>query len=148
MALGWLAVAAFAGSAAFAQQRPKFGLDDVVVKAKALADAPYVAPVSNLPDVFSKMQFADYQKMQPKPERFAWMEYKTPFKLAFYHQGMQFNTPVKISEIVDGAAHEIPYDSGRFDFADLHFDREATSKLGWAGFRVVYPIKQKRLTLP
>lgn len=142
LALGLLAVAAFAGPSAFAQQRPKFGLDDVVAKAKALADAAYVAPVSNLPDVFSKMQFADYQKMQPKRDRFAWMEHKTPFKLAFYHQGMQFNTPVKISEIVDGAAHEIPYDSGRFDFADLHFDREATSKLGWAGFRVVYPINQ------
>ena len=82
LVLGLLAVAAIAGLPAFAQERPKFGLDDVIAKAKALADAPYVAPVSNLPDVFSKMQFADYQKMQPKRDRFAWMEYKTPFKLA------------------------------------------------------------------
>lgn len=142
MVLGGLLLATSAVAPAAAQKRPGFGLEDVVAKAKSLADAPYVAPVSNLPDVFSKMQFADYQKMQPKRDRFAWMEYKTPFKLAFYHQGMQFNTPVRISEIVDGAAHEIPYDAGRFDFADLHFDREATSKLGWAGFRVVYPVNQ------
>ena len=51
LVFGLLAVAAFAGPSAFAQQRPKFGLDDVVAKAKALADAAYVAPVSNLPDV-------------------------------------------------------------------------------------------------
>ncbi|WP_349238567.1 glucan biosynthesis protein G [Bosea sp. F3-2] len=143
LALGWLAVATLAGTSAFAQKRPvEFGLEDVLAKAKALADKPHITPASNLPDVFSKMQFADYQKMQPRRDRFAWTELGTPFKLAFYHQGMQFNAPVKINEIVNGAVQEIPYDAGRFDFADLHFDREQTSKLGWAGFRVVYPINQ------
>jgi len=132
---------AFCGTAP-AQERPGFGLEAVTARARALAGAPYVAPVSNLPDVFSKMQFLDYQKMQPRRDRFAWSELGTPFKLAFYHQGMQFNTPVRINEIVDGAAHEIPYDPGRFDFGDLHFDREQTSRLGWAGFRVMYPVNQ------
>lgn len=143
LAAGCLALGALVGTSAFAQKRlADFGLEDVLAKAKALADKPYVTPVSNLPDVFSKMQFADYQKMQPRRDRFAWTELRTPFKLAFYHQGMQFNTPVKINEIVNGAVHEIPYDAGRFDFADLHFDPAETSKLGWAGFRVVYPINQ------
>lgn len=141
--LRWLVVGTLAGTSAFAQKRPaEFGLDDVLVKARALADKPYVAPVSNLPDVFSKMQFADYQKMQPRRERFAWTELGTPFKLAFYHQGMHFNTPVRINEIVNGAVQEIPYDAGRFDFADLKFNPDETSKLGWAGFRVVYPVNQ------
>ena len=128
---------------AFAQDRQDgLGLDEVIAKAKALADAPYAAPVSNLPDVFGKLQFADYQKIQPLRDRFAWAQIDTPFKLAFYHQGMQFNTSVKINEIVDGAVHEIPYDPSCFDFGDLHFDREQTSKLGWPGFRVLYPINQ------
>lgn len=117
-------------------------MDEVIFKAKALADAPYVAPVSNLPEVFGKLQFADYQKIQPLRERFAWAQLDTPFKLAFYHQGMQFNTSVKINEIVDGTVHEIPYDPSCFDFGDLHFDREQTGKLGWPGFRVLYPINQ------
>ena len=55
---------------------------------------------------------------------------------------MQFNTPVRINEIVAGVVREIPYDPGRFDFGDLHFDREQTSKLGWAGFRIMYPVNQ------
>ncbi len=143
-ALGWLAAGiVMFGAPAFAQDPPAgFGLEQVAARAKALADTPYVVPVSNLPDVFSKMQFADYQKIQPKHDRFEWAERRTPFRLSFYHQGMQFNTPVKINEIVDGKTQEIPYDPGRFDFADLHFDRGATDKLGWAGFRVMYPINQ------
>jgi glucans biosynthesis protein len=142
--LGWLAAAVLAvGTSAFAQEKPAgFGLEDVTVRAKALADAAYVAPVSNLPDVFSQMQFSDYMKLQPRRERFAWAELDSPFQLAFYHQGMQFNTPVKINEIVNGAVHEIPYEPDRFDFGDLHFDRAQTSKLGWAGFRVTYPINR------
>ena len=144
LSLGWLAAGLLTlGASAFAQDRPAgFGLEEVTVRARALADAPYVAAVSNLPDVFSKMQFLDYQKIQPRRDRFAWAGLGTPFQLAFYHQGMQFNTPVKINEIVDGLAQEIPYDPDRFDFGDLHIDRDQTSKLGWAGFRVLYPINQ------
>jgi glucans biosynthesis protein len=119
-----------------------FALSDVVARAQALAAQPYVAPQSNLPEVFSRMQFADYQKMQPRREGFEWAQLDTPFKLAFYHQGMQFNTPVRINEIVAGVAHEIPYDPARFDFGDLHFDAQQTRNLGWAGFRVLYPINQ------
>ncbi|MFT4190992.1 MAG: glucan biosynthesis protein G [Comamonas sp.] len=123
-------------------QASAFSLDDVTAQARTLAAAPYVAPASNLPEVFSRMQFEDYQKLQPKREGFEWADLNTPFKLAFYHQGMQFNTPVRISEIVGDAVSEIPYDPARFDFGDLHFDREQTRNLGWAGFRVLYPINQ------
>ena len=119
-----------------------FSLDDVTARARDLMDKPYAAPVSNLPPVFSNMQFADYQKMQPLIDKFEWRDKGTPFKLSFYHQGMQFNAPVKISEIVGSDVQEIKYDASRFDFGDLKFDKDATAKLGYAGFRVMYPINQ------
>lgn len=125
-----------------AVQAHAFSLDDVTARAKALVDKPYVAPVSNLPAVFSKMQFADYQKIQPRREKFKWRHQDTPFKLAFYHQGMHFNTPVKINEIVGNDVAEIPYDPSQFDFGDLSIDSKATSTLGYAGFRVLYPINR------
>jgi glucans biosynthesis protein len=142
--LGWLSIGvASLGTIAAAQDRSAgFGLEELTAKARALADAPYVAATNNLPDVFSKMQLVDYQKIQARRDRFGWVNLDTPFKLAFYHQGMQFDTPVKINEIVDGAVREIPYDPDCFEFGDLHFDRNQTSKLGWAGFRVTYPINK------
>ena len=125
-----------------AAQAHAFSLDDVTTRARALMEKPYVAPVSNLPPVFSSMQFADYQKMQPRTDRFEWRDQPTPFRLNFYHQGMQFNAPVRINEINGDAVQEIKYDPDRFDFGNLSFDKGATSTLGYAGFRVMYPINQ------
>ncbi|MDF1486112.1 glucan biosynthesis protein G [Ramlibacter sp. H39-3-26] len=123
-----------------------FSLDELTTRALALAAQPYVALQSNLPPAFSQMQFADYQKIQPLRERFEWAGLDTPFKLAFYHQGMQFAAPVQINEIVGAqgseAVQEIRYDPARFDFGDLAFDKQATSALGYAGFRVLYPVNQ------
>ncbi|UQS91090.1 glucan biosynthesis protein [Pseudomonas chlororaphis subsp. piscium] len=119
-----------------------FNLDDVSAKAKDLAGQKYEAPRSNLPNEFREMKFADYQKIRFLPEKAEWAKQKTPFKLSFYHQGMHFDTPVKINEITTSTVEEIKYDSTRFDFGDLKFDPKATEQLGYAGFRVLYPINK------
>jgi len=135
----FLLAASLASAAAQAQS---FSLEQVTAKARALADQPYQRPVSNLPPVFSGMQFADYMKIQPRPEKFEWRNQPTPFKLAFYHQGMQFNTPVKIHEITGSGVQDVDYSTDRFNFGDLHFNRDETARLGYAGFRMVYPVNR------
>ena len=134
------------GSALFclfgAGQLWAFSLDDVSAKAKELAGQKYEAPRSNLPNEFREMKFADYQKIRFLTEKAEWADQKTPFKLSFYHQGMHFDTPVKINEITANTVEEIKYDPTRFDFGDLKFDPKATEQLGYAGFRVLYPINK------
>ncbi len=125
-----------------ASQLWAFNLDDVAEKAKALAAQKYVVPKSNLPSEFSEMKFADYQQIRFRPEKAEWQDLQTPFKLSFYHQGMHFNTPVKINEVTATTVSEIKYDPSRFDFGDLKFDAKATEQLGYAGFRVLYPINK------
>ncbi len=120
-----------------------FSLDDVTNRARTLVEKPYQKPASNLPPVFSSMQFGDYIKIQPRRDQFAWNDVDTPFKLGFYHQGMHFNVPVKINEVVGDQVREMKYQPERFDFGGLNFDRESTSKLGYAGFRVMYPINKE-----
>ncbi|GAB3381138.1 glucan biosynthesis protein G [Azotobacter armeniacus] len=117
-----------------------FGLDDVAEEAQSLAGEKFTAPVSNLPPEFGNMKFADYQQIRFREDKAHWSDRKTPFKLSFYHQGMHFNTPVKINEIAGNRVAEIPYDPARFDFGALKFDQNATKDLGYAGFRVLYPI--------
>ncbi|MFL9927126.1 glucan biosynthesis protein G [Herbaspirillum lusitanum] len=140
--LPFLSASLLAAGSLLSTQAHAFSLEDVAARAKALVDQPYVTPVSNLPPAFSSMQFADYMKIQPRSEKFEWRNQKTPFKLGFYHQGMQFNTPVQINEIVGPAVDQIKYGPDRFDFGDLSFDRSVTSTLGYAGFRVLYPINK------
>ncbi len=119
-----------------------FNLDDVAAKAKDLAGQKYEAPKSNLPAVFRDMKFADYQKIHFLQEKAEWANDKTPFKLSFYHQGMHFDTPVKINEVTATKVEEIKYDPSRFEFGDVPHDPESTKNLGYAGFRVLYPINK------
>ncbi|ATN13691.1 MULTISPECIES: glucan biosynthesis protein G [Pseudomonas] len=134
------------GSALFclfgAGQLWAFSLDDVSAKAKELAGQKYEAPRSNLPNEFREMKFADYQKIRFRNEKAEWADQNTPFKLSFYHQGMHFDTPVKINEVTADSVHEIKYDPTRFDFGDVKFDPKATEQLGYAGFRVLFPINK------
>ena len=99
------------GSALFclfgAGQLWAFSLDDVSAKAKELAGQKYEAPRSNLPNEFREMKFADYQKIRFRNEKAEWADQNTPFKLSFYHQGMHFDTPVKINEVTADSVHEI-----------------------------------------
>ncbi|WP_085621721.1 MULTISPECIES: glucan biosynthesis protein G [unclassified Pseudomonas] len=119
-----------------------FNLDDVAAKAKDLAGQKYDAPKSNLPAVFRDMKFADYQKIHFLQEKAEWANDKTPFKLSFYHQGMHFDTPVKINQVTATKVEEIKYDPSRFEFGDVPHDPETTKNLGYAGFRVLYPINK------
>jgi len=119
-----------------------FSLDDVSAKAKELAGQKFEAPRSNLPKEFRDLKFADYQKIRFLQDKAEWAGEKTPFKLSFYHQGMHFDTPVKINEVTATTVNEIKYDPSRFDFGDLKFDPKATEQLGYAGFRVLYPINK------
>lgn len=134
------------GSALFclfgAGQLWAFSLDDVSAKAKELAGQKYEAPRSNLPNEFREMKFADYQKIRFRNEKAEWADQNTPFKLSFYHQGMHFDTPVRINEVTADSVQEIKYDPTRFDFGDVKFDPKATEQLGYAGFRVLYPINK------
>lgn len=120
-----------------------FSIDDVASEAKELLDKPYAAPASNLPNELRTLSFADYQKIKAREDKYQWADSKTPFKLSFYHQGMHFDSPVKINEVTATSVKEIKYDPERFDFGDLKVDKDAIKELGYAGFRVMYPINVK-----
>lgn len=119
-----------------------FSLDDVAKQAKALADEKFKAPKSNLPSEFRDMKFADYQKIQFNHDKPYWKNVKTPFKLEFYHQGMYFDTPVKINEVTATAVHQIKYSPEYFSFGDVKHDPDAVKDLGFAGFKVLYPLNK------
>jgi len=127
----------------FSAQVLAFSLDDVASQAKGLLDKPYAAPASNLPSELRTLSFKDYQQIKAREDKYEWADSKTPFKLSFYHQGMHFETPVKINEVTATSVNEIKYDPARFDFGDLKVDQDATKELGYAGFRVMYPVNEK-----
>ncbi len=123
-------------------QAQAFSLDDVAKQAQALAGKSFEAPKSNLPAQFRDMKFADYQQIQFNHDKSYWGKLDTPFKLEFYHQGMYFDTPVQINEVTATRVKPISYSPDYFDFGSVKHDPESTKKLGFAGFKVLYPINK------
>ncbi|MDX5627352.1 MULTISPECIES: glucan biosynthesis protein G [unclassified Brenneria] len=119
-----------------------FSIDDVARQAEALAAKGFDAQKSNLPAQFRDMKFADYQQIQFNQEKSYWNTLQTPFKLQFYHQGMYFDTPVKINEVTATTVSEIKYSADYFNFGSVNHDPETLKNLGFAGFKILYPINK------
>lgn len=134
-----LTTAAFVGMG-YAQSARAFSFFDVMKQARELADKSYKAPEPNLPDSLQELKFAGYQQVRFKSDRLHWRGAGTKFQLNFYHEGMHFNTPVKINEIDAAGVHEIQFDPNDFDYGSLKLDPSALKNLGFAGFRVLFPV--------
>lgn len=130
--------AAFCPQAAHA-----FGFFDVVKSARELSQKSYEAPKPNLPDALSSLKFAGYQEVRYRADRLHWRGTGTRFQLGFYHQGMHFNSPVKINEIDAQGVREIKFDPEDFDYGSLKLDKAALANLGFAGFKVLYPVNKE-----
>lgn len=126
----------------FSAQALAFSLDDVATKAKELSGQKFVAPKSNLPASFSGMKYADYQQITFNQDKAYWKDAKTPFRLNFYHEGMHYSVPVKINEVTANNVEEIKYDPSMFNFGNLQVDQAQLKDLGFAGFKVLYPLNK------
>lgn len=123
-----------------------FSINDVAKQAQLLASESYETPETNLPSIFRDMKYADYQQIQFNHDKAYWNNLKTPFKLEFYHQGMYFDTPVKINEVTATSVHQIKYTPDYFNFGNVQHDKDTVKDLGFAGFKVLNPINSKNKT--
>ncbi|AFJ47528.1 glucans biosynthesis protein G [Shimwellia blattae DSM 4481 = NBRC 105725] len=141
MKMGWLSAAVVLSL--YTTSVWAFSIDDVAKQAKSLAGKAYEAPKSNLPSLFRDMKYADYQQIQFNHEKAYWNKIKTPFKLEFYHQGMYFDTPVVINEVTANSVRRIKYSPDYFTFGNVKHDKDSVKDLGFAGFKVLYPVNSK-----
>ncbi|MDX3904769.1 MAG: glucan biosynthesis protein G [Pigmentiphaga sp.] len=117
-----------------------FDFFDVARQAKQLAGEKYKAPTSQLPKELRELKYGDYQQIQAKRDKYLWADSRSPFQIAFHHQGMAFDLPVKVNEIDAEGVREIKYDPADFDFGPRQPDPKLLRDLGFAGFRILYPL--------
>ena len=130
-----LAVAGSLPIAAFA-----FGFDDVARRAEQLAARPYKAPEVKLPKGLQTLSYDQYRDIRFRPEMAQWRNAGLPFELQFFHPGLFYNQPVKISEIVNNAAREIRFSSMLFNYGKNIVDTQGLADLDFSGFRVHFPL--------
>lgn len=121
-----------------------FSFDDVAKLAAESSKKKYEAPQSNLPDELKALKYAGYQEVRYRDDRLHWNDAGTRYRLSFYHQGMHFDVPVKINEVDAKGVHEIPFNPDDFSYGSLKLDQAALKNLGFAGFKVLYPVNSEK----
>jgi periplasmic glucans biosynthesis protein len=120
-----------------------FGFDDVAQRAKELAGAPFKKG-PGLPKELQGLDYDHYRDIRYKPERFLWRGAGSPFELAFFHQGLFFEQPVKINEVNAQGVREIAFNPDDFEYGSNKLDTSKLRGLGFAGFRVHYPLNNTK----
>jgi glucans biosynthesis protein len=132
-------VTALASTCSFAAAVPAFGFDDVDRRAIAAAAAPFVRSAA-LPRDLQKLQYDQYRDIRYKSDHFLWRGAALRFEVAFFHPGWHFAEPVRVHEVTAAGVREIRFDPDQFDYGANKVDTKALAGVGFAGFRVHYPI--------
>jgi periplasmic glucans biosynthesis protein len=119
-----------------------FGLDDVAARAAKLASAPYQAPSGSLPKTIKALGYDQYRDIRFRPDRALWRNTAVPFEIMFFHRGWFYEEPVTIHEVSADGDREIPFDPDAFDYGKNKIDRDEVRGLGFAGFRVHFPLNR------
>jgi periplasmic glucans biosynthesis protein len=121
-----------------------FGFEEVERRARELAAAAYTRPASNLPPELKGIGYDQYRDIRFKRNRFLWSDAKLPFEVAFFHQGWFYELPVKVHEVAGDQVRDIAFDARAFDYGQNKLDAAKMQGLGFAGFRVHYPLHSRR----
>ncbi|HKH80371.1 MAG TPA: glucan biosynthesis protein G [Methylovirgula sp.] len=137
--LGLGADSIFAQTAPSAQP-PRFGYDDVVRRARELAAVPFDIAPPPLPESLKKFDFDTWRDIRFRPDK-AFLNFPgSLFRLELFHLGHLFLRPVTVNTIRDGIPTPIPYTADLFDFGHTKLDTTFPVNLGFAGFRLHFPL--------
>ncbi|HEY5798523.1 MAG TPA: glucan biosynthesis protein G [Bosea sp. (in: a-proteobacteria)] len=124
--------------------QPRFGFDEVLRRAREIAAVPYEAGPS-LPEPLSRLDFDSWRDIRFRPERSLLAQNGSPFRMQMFHPGFLFTRPVVVNVIRDGVATPVPYSANLFDYGRVKFDKPLPVNLGFAGFRLHYPLNDPRI---
>lgn len=117
--------------------------DPAIVRqmARDLAQKPYQAPDTTLPDNLKNLDYDKYRKIRFVPEKALWRDEKLPFQIQLFHRGFFFSNRVDIFTVAKGRAAPVKYSPSLFTFEDLTAP-PPDADLGFSGFRIHAPINR------
>ena len=122
---------------------PGFSHDEVLRRARELASVPPGAAPA-LPEPLAKLDADAWRDIRFRPERALLSNNNSAFRLQTYHLGASYRRPVTVNVIRDGIATPVPYSANLFDYGGTKFERPLPVNLGFAGFRLLYPLNDPR----
>ncbi|PZQ18834.1 MAG: glucan biosynthesis protein G [Ancylobacter novellus] len=148
LSLGGAAALAALGSGRLAAQQPApetFGFEQVARRARDLAAAPYDPRPRDLPDELQRLTFDQYRDIRFRPDKALLAAGGGPFRMQMFHPGFLYRRPVVVNVIRDGNAQPVPFSGSLFDYGGNKFQRQLPVDLGFAGFRLHYPLNAPKV---
>jgi periplasmic glucans biosynthesis protein len=127
------------------QAPPKFDFEDVVRRARDLAAADFDTGSPPLPEALNKLDFDAWRDIRFRPDKAFLGANGSQFRLQLFHLGHLYRRPVTINTIRDGIAAPIPYAANLFDYGRTKIDKPLPVNLGFAGFRLHYPLNSPKI---
>ena len=118
---------------------PAFNFAAVDRLAQDRASKPYRNRSTKLPDEIAKLSYDEYRDIRFQRTSSLWYD-KALFEVQFFHRGFNFDRRVNISEVSGGVARPVLYNPAMFDFGPRVPKIAFPPDLGFAGFRIHYPL--------
>lgn len=117
--------------------------DWVAGRARARSTAPYQPPDETLPGALARLDYDAYGQIRYRPELALWRG-ETPFEVQLFHRGSIQSDRVDLHVVEDGTVRTVPFDAARFryDGEAAEVAGDAGPGLGYAGFRIHYPLNR------
>ena len=118
---------------------PPFSFAMVEKIAQDRAAKPYRNRSTKLPDAIAKLSYDQYRDIRFQRTSSLWYD-RALFEVQFFHRGFNFDRRVNVSEVSGGVARPVLYNPAMFDFGPRVPKLELPPDLGFAGFRIHYPL--------
>lgn len=130
------------GCACGARAAEMFDFEMLRHRAKLLAAQPYAPPAEVVPEWLRTISYDQYRIIEFDAAKSLWRRDGLPFQAQFFHLGNLFRQPVRLWEVKGKRAEPIEFDRDFFNYHQLKIGGPMPETMGFAGFRLIYPLNR------
>jgi periplasmic glucans biosynthesis protein len=121
----------------------RFDFASLIRRAALLASTRFKEEEDPIPEVLRALDYDRYGRLSFRPEHALWRDEGLPFEVQFFHRGYLFEQRVRINILeADGVSIPLEFSKAFFDYEEIGFTKEVPDDLGFAGFRLHYPLNR------
>jgi glucans biosynthesis protein len=118
-----------------------FEFDQVAETARKLAAEPFKPPPA-VPDFLKQISYDDFRDIRFDTDQSLWKDGGN-FQVQFIHPGLYYTHSVVINTIDSQGIRKVAFSPKQFSYGKNKFADKIPPELGFAGFRIAYPLYKK-----
>jgi glucans biosynthesis protein len=117
-----------------------FDFQTVIEQAQILSKQSYQEP-QPIPRFMQDLNYEQYQGIRFKPEQSLWHASHSRFQVMLIAPGLYYRHAVKLHVIDAQGVHDLSFRKDFFTFSDEEVQKRIPPDLGYAGFKLTYPLQ-------